>query len=106
MSTPDTRTSDVESAAKTIMEDVKRHVEAVKVASFTEIYPIIEIYAEKSLTSFREKAVAEERGRLYERNGLDDPECWHGKMAKECDASQCEKRALLKALTPPKDTNK
>lgn len=49
------------------------------------------------------KEVREERDtywkeRLYEMCGLDDPECWHGGMAKECKAKQCEKRVLLKTL--------
>lgn len=129
MSTADTRTSDVESSAKAIVEDVKRHVEPVKVASIPEIYSIIEIYAEKALTSFREKIVAEERVKLlkkmrdsFSRKATRETEPWASLEEVEkthiwsdgYDAAQLQGCMLIdhiikkdeEALTPPKETNK
>ena len=57
----------------------------------------MEIVALKaSITRIQRETVRRVLDRFYEIAGLDDPECWHGCHVKDCDAEQCEGRAVQK----------
>lgn len=56
-----------EAEVELMLADIKRHVEAVQVGSIPEVYPVIEVYAEKYFATVRQQGIEEGERRERER---------------------------------------